>query len=267
MPTRLFPTLFRYFAVISLVFCLTGCAKSEPPAKETQLKAKEPKVVLKELEVKVKDTLITNENVVEKLMAYGKKNPETTVLITTSLGEIKIKLYKDTPLHRASFIMLAKSGYFNGTVFTRVVKDFMAQGGSPYTYVQVDLQKSIGLYTVPAEMTKKHIHKRGAVCAARDYENNPDKRSDPFVFYFVEGTRFSDESLDRYEKTNGYHYSATQRNYYLNKPGAAHLDGEHTVFGEIISGYSVVPKLTAVETDRQGWPIEDIFIVKIEVLK
>jgi len=268
MKTRLFPTLFSavLFVFIS-VFNLSGCSENKPSTKAIPPKVKKNKEVVKPVEIKVIDTLINNENVIEKLLAYGEKNPETIVLITTSMGEIKVRLFKDTPLHRANFIMLAKSGYFNGTVFTRVVKDFMAQCGSPYTYVHVDLQKAIGQYTVPAEMNTKHFHKKGALVAARDYPNNPEKRSDPYVFYMVEGTRFGDETLDYYEEQNGYHYSAAQRKYYLNNQGAAHLDGEHTVFGEIISGYSVVPKLTAVETDRAGWPIDDIFVEKVEVLK
>ena len=264
---RLFPTLLKPFAFVLVVFSLVGCNEKSLESKDNPLQAQENKVIVKEPVIVVKDTLINDENATEKLLAYGEKNPETIVLITTSFGQVKIRLYKDTPLHRANFIMLAKSGYFSGTVFTRVVKDFMAQCGSPYSYVHVDLQKAIGHYTVPAEMSKRRFHKKGAVCAARDYPNNPDKRSDPYVFYFVEGTRFSDETLDSYERKNEYQYSSVQRNYYLKNPGAAHLDGEHTVFGEIISGYSVIPKLTAVKTDRQGWPIDDIFIEKVEVLK
>lgn len=211
--------------------------------------------------------LITDENVVRKLTAYGKANPETIVKIFTSKGAVTIRLFKDTPLHRANFIMLAKRGYFNGTVFMRVVKDFMAQGGAGATYVHTDLKKAIGNYTIPPEFSAKHIHKRGAVAAAREYRNNPDKRSDPYMFYMVEGTPFSDDTLDKYERKHGHKYSAAQRAYYTKNPGAAHLDNEHTVFGEIISGYSVVPKITAVETDRKDWPIDDIFIDSVAVIR
>jgi len=256
MLARIFPIIFI------IVFSLAGCTESDAPNELAPIKEIQETEVLPE----IKDTTINNENATERLLAYAEKNPETIVLIHTTLGELKIRLFKETPLHRANFIMLAKSGYFDGTIFTRVIKNFIAQGGSPYSYVQVDLQKAIGRYTVPSEMSKKHIHKKGAICAARDYPNNPEKRSDPYSFYLVEGTRFSDETLDMYERKNDYHYSAAQRKYYINNPGAAHLDGQHTVFGEIISGFSVVPKITSVDTDKHDWPVDDIFIEKIEVI-
>jgi peptidyl-prolyl cis-trans isomerase B (cyclophilin B) len=240
---------------------LVSCDSTESP------KAK-PAAVSKSIVLPkqaVKDTLIRNDNVVERLTQYGKDNPETLADIYTRLGRIRIQLFKDVPLHRANFIMLAKSGYYNGTVFTRVVKNFIAQGGSAHSYQQVDIQRAIGLYTIPSEFTSKHYHYRGMLAAARDYEDNPEKRSDPFVFYFVEGTTYSDETLDHYEKDNGRKFSKSQRDYYTKKPGAAHIDNEHTVFGKIISGYSVVPKLTSVKTDKYGWPEEDLFIDSVIV--
>jgi len=217
--------------------------------------------------VAIDTTLITDENVSRKLLAYGKANPETIVKLTTSAGSIKIRLFTDTPLHRANFIMLTKAGYFDGTVFMRVVKDFMAQTGAPYTAVHTDLLRSIGNYTIPAEFSAEHIHVRGAVAAAREYTDNPEKRSSPNMFYMVEGVRFSAESLDKYEKKTSIKFTSQQRAYYLNNPGAAHLDGEHTVFGEIISGYEVIPKITSVTTDTKDWPKEDIFIEKAEVIR
>ena len=218
-------------------------------------------------QIEIDTNVITDENVVRKLTAYGRNNPETIVKVYTTKGAVTIRLFEDTPLHRANFIMLAKRGYFDGTVFMRVVKDFMAQGGAGATYVHTDLRKEIGYYTIPPEFTSKHIHKRGAVAAAREYRGNPDKRSDPYMFYMVEGTIFSDETLDKYERKHDKKYSAEQRAYYTTNPGAAHLDNEHTVFGEIISGYEVVPKLTAVETDRKDWPVDDIFIEKVEIIR
>ena len=253
----------RYICVaVFSVFLLTSCDSDEKKILKTTTVVKPKKVIPEKV---VKDTLIRNNNVVARLTEFGKNNPETVADIYTRLGKIRIELFEDTPLHRANFIMLAKSGYFNGTVFTRVVKNFIAQGGSAHSYQQVDIQRAIGLYTVPAEMNTQHYHFKGMVAAARDYEDNPEKRSDPFVFYFVEGTTFSDETLDHYETENGYTYSKTQRDYYTAKPGAAHIDGEHTVFGKIVSGYAVVPKLTSVKTDKYGWPDEDLFIDSVVV--
>lgn len=251
--------LFCLLLFISTV--LTSCSSSETTETKA-LSIPKPEAVPKKV---VKDTLIRNDNVVERLTAFGEKNPETIADIYTRFGNIRIQLFKDVPLHRANFIMLAKSGYYNGTVFTRVVKNFIAQGGSAHSYQQVDIQRAIGLYTVPAEFTIKHIHKQGMLAAARDYEDNPEKRSDPFVFYFVEGTTYSDEVLNHYEKDSGRKFTKYQRDYYTKNKGAAHIDNEHTVFGKIISGYSVVPKLTSVKTDKYGWPDEDLFIDSVVV--
>ena len=259
-------TMRTYIFILLSSIMVFSCNQPEPiktPQKKTVVK-KKPKLKKK---LAVDTNLITNENVERKLMAYGKANPETIVKIHTTKGIISIRLFEDTPLHRANFIMLAKKGYFEGTVFMRVVKGFMAQGGAAYTGEHTDIKRTIGRYTIPPEFNSKHIHKQGAVAAAREYRANPDKRSDPYMFYMVEGVRFSDETLDKYERKHDKTFSAEQRAYYTKNPGAAHLDGEHTVFGEIISGYSVIPKITAVETDRKDWPIEDIFIEKVEVVR
>jgi peptidyl-prolyl cis-trans isomerase A (cyclophilin A) len=242
-----------------------SCSEPETlnvPQKKTVVKKKpKPK------KPAVDTNLITDDNVERKLLAYGKANPESIVKVHTTKGIITIRLFEDTPLHRANFIMLAKKGYFEGTVFMRVVKGFMAQGGAAATGKHTDIKRTIGGYTIPPEFRAHYIHKQGAVAAAREYRNNPDKRSDPYMFYMVEGVPFSDETLDKYERKHGKQYTAEQRAYYTKNPGAAHLDGEHTVFGEIISGYSVIPQITAVETDRKDWPIDDIFIEKVEVVR
>ncbi|MBL4594475.1 MAG: peptidylprolyl isomerase [Flavobacteriales bacterium] len=236
---------------------------------------KEPKPVIHktirkaEIVEPVKPTynLITDTNVVARLTAYGKENPETLIDIYTSKGKIRIKLFKDTPLHRANFILLAKAGYFNHALFSRVAKKFMAQFGGSYDDLQREVQDTIGTYTIPSEMSHHHFHKKGAIAAARSYNNNPKKRSSSDEFYFVEGLKFSDISLDHYEDENRYTFTPAQRNYYKNNPGAAHIDGEHTVFGQIIHGFSVIPKLTHVDTDSQDWPVIDIYIDSVVIIK
>ena len=92
-------------------------------------------------------------------------------------------------------------------------------------------------------------------------------RSAPYSFYFVEGTKYSNKALDHYEEENNYKYPREHRSYYCSEQGAAHIDGVHTVFGEIIEGYSVVPKLTEVTTDSRDWPNTDLFIIKAEVVQ
>ena len=251
---------------VYIMACTNENSKQNPPKNKTiTTKVVEPK----------KDTLpstpstdlITDENVKEKLLAYGKENPETVVDIYTSYGKVRVRLYKDTPLHRANFIMLAKKGFFKGSIFTRAVQNFIAQGGGTYNEEQVAVKKSIGSYTIPAEIFESRFHKRGAIGAARGYLNNPNKRSDPYAFYLVEGMKYPKEMLQHYELKNNYTYSKKQIAYYTQKPGAAHIDGEHTVFGEIISGYHVVPKITVVETDSREWPRVDIYIDSVKVVK
>ena len=252
------------FIIPFLLFSLLFSCKEEKP--KTIVK-KEVKKVEKVIPPKPVYDLITGENVVEKLTQYGKENPETIVKIYTTKGKIKVKLFKDTPLHRANFILLAKSGFFNGVYFSRVSKKFMAQFGGSYDDLQRNIQDTIGNFTIPSEMSHHHFHKKGALAAARSYNNNPDKRSSSDEFYMVEGQKFSDLTLDHYAYENKYTFTSAQRKYYNSNVGAAHIDGEHTVFGQIIEGYNVVPKLTNVPTDSQEWPTTDIYVDSVIIVK
>tara|TARA_B100000809_G_scaffold266834_1_gene332031 strand:- start:4519 stop:5286 length:768 start_codon:yes stop_codon:yes gene_type:complete len=249
-----------YIFILHFFFSCTE-EKVEPTLKK---KIKQSKIIVKP---KVYFEKITNDNVVDRLTIYGKENPETIIDIYSTKGKIRIQLFKDTPLHRANFLLLVKAGYFKHSLFSRVAKKFMAQCGGSYDELQRSIQDTIGSYTIPSEMSHHHFHKKGAVASARDYKKNPTKRSACDEFYFVEGLKFSDISLDHYELENNYKYTLKQRNYYSKNPGAAHIDGEHTVFGQIISGYKVVPKLTHVDTDSQDWPVTDIFIDSAIVIK
>ena len=255
--------------IVSILIMAMACQTPEPEQKETTKpapkKVVQPKKVAPTLEPE--PALINNKNVEDTLLAYGKLNKETVVDITTSFGKIRVKLFEDTPLHRANFIMLTKERYFDSTVFNRVVPRFMAQCGAGSIGRHTDFKRDHGKFTIPAEMKKSHFHKKGAVAMARNYNGNPDKRSDPYAFYFVEGQRFLDETLDVYEEKNKYTYTKEQRAYYTKNEGAAHIDGQHTVFGQVISGYEVIPKLTAVATDRQDWPRDDIYILNVEIVR
>lgn len=250
------------FILLSL---LISC-DDEVKQKSIPKKVKKAKVVRK-VKKKPKLDLINNKNVVERLTAYGKKNPETLVDIYTSQGKVRVRLFKDTPLHRANFILLAKNGYYDGCYFSRVSKKFMAQFGGSYNDHQREVQKKIGVYTIPSEMSHHHFHRKGALAAARDYKNNPKKRSAMDEAYFVEGLKFSGYALDKYEHDNNYKYTQAQRDYYKNNPGAAHIDGEHTVYGIIIKGFSAIPKLTATKTDSQEWPTTNLYVDSVKVIR
>ena len=248
---------------IIILLVLFSC-KEDKPKKSVK---KTVKKVAKIIPQKPVYNLISDKNVVERLTAYGKKNPETIVDVYTSKGKIRVKLFKDTPLHRANFILLVKGGYFKDALFSRVAKKFMAQFGGSYEDLQRNIQDTIGSFTIPSEINHRHFHKKGALAAARSYNKNPNKRSSSDEFYFVEGQIFSDLTLDHYAYENKYKFTATQRKYYKNNVGAAHIDGEHTVFGQIIEGYNIVPKLTHVPTDSQDWPTTDIYVDSAIVIK
>lgn len=195
-----------------------------------------------------------NDNTVAPVLTqFGSQNPENVVVIGTRLGNIKIRLYDDTPLHRANFLRLVKMKYFDGTEFYRVVKNFMIQGGG-----SEKPGKEIGRYTVPAEFRPGRWHVRGAVAMAREYKDNPQKRSASHDFYIVQGTKFSPAELEAFAVENQLNLSAEQRRIYTSRPGAPHLDNEHTVFGEVIEGMDVVDKIAALETDKGNWPLQSV---------
>jgi peptidyl-prolyl cis-trans isomerase A (cyclophilin A) len=251
---------------VLFIFIFIGCFSCQEEKATPTNKKMIKKVIIVE-EPKIYFEKITNANVVERLTAYGIENPETVVDVFTSKGKIRIKLFEDTPLHRANFILLVKSGYFNHALFSRVAKKFMAQCGGSYDDLQRSIQDTLGSYTIPSEMSSHHYHKKGAVAAARNYKKNPNKRSACDEFYFVEGLKFSELSLDHYEQENQYNYTKQQRAYYTKNPGAAHIDGEHTVFGQIIKGNPIVSKITHVATDSQDWPITDVFVDSVKIIQ
>lgn len=226
----------KYSIFLYMIFLVgLGCTnpknkelKNKLPKKTNTVKSKD-QIVIKEEIPKDPDS-INNRNTVAFLTKYGTLNKETTLLIETRLGNIKIKLFKDTPLHRASFIFLSKVGYFDTTCFYRVVPNFIIQGGNSERMTTIRYRNKYKHYKIPAEFTK-HKHHYGAIAAARDWDNNPRKRSTPFEFYIVQ-----------------------------NKKGAYHLDGEHTVFGEVISGFSVIDKIVELKAGNDEWPLEDAFI-------
>lgn len=128
------------------------------------------------------------------------------VLLKTTLGDVKVLLYDETPIHRDNFKALVNAGVYDDVLFHRVIKDFMIQGGDPSTKssglpAEMD---SLKTYTIPAEFNNKYFHKKGALAAARQGNNiNPYMRSSGTQFYIVQGTKFTDEQLDQYEEMIG----------------------------------------------------------------
>ena len=247
---------------------------------------------------------------------------ETLVKIETTAGDIKVKLYNETPKHRDNFIKLVKDGMYEGTLFHRVIKDFMIQAGDPDSK-NAPKGKMLGAgdvgYTIPAEFVyPKFFHKKGALSAARQGDNvNPKKESSGCQFYIVTGKVYNDSTLLSMESQmnenklnvifntlaqkhmkeiykmrkandeNGlydlqeklfaeaqeiaakqpeFHFTPEQIEAYTTVGGTPHLDGEYTVFGEVVEGMDVVDKIQQVKTDRSDRPEEDVKIIKATIL-
>ena len=253
----------------------------------------------------------------------GNMEKETVLKIETSMGDIKVKLYNETPKHRDNFIKLAKDGTYNGTLFHRVIKDFMVQAGDPESK-NAPKGKMLGSgdvgYTVPAEFVyPKYFHKKGALSAARQGDEvNPKKESSGCQFYIVTGKVFNDSTLLNMEqqknqnkvteafnalaqkhmkeiykmrkandqdglyalqdtlfiqaeaeaaKQPDFHFTPEQIKAYTTVGGTPHLDGEYTVFGEVVEGMDIVDKIQQVKTDRSDRPEEDVKIINVSVIE
>ncbi len=183
------------------------------------------------------------------------------VIIETNFGEMVVELFNETPLHRDNFLKLAEEGYYNDLLFHRVIYGFMLQGGDPNSK-GASLDKKIGSgepnNKIPAEITPEHAHIKGALAAARG--NNPEKASSGAQYYIVHGSPIDEEKLDYYEQTKGIDYSTKIREAYLKNGGAAQLDQEYTVFGQVLSGFEVIDKIAKQPTEPNDRPSENIWM-------
>lgn len=166
---------------------------------------------------------------------------EPELELETSLGTMTIKLYKKTPKHKENFLKLVNENYYEGMRFHRVIEGFMIQSGDPNSR-DTSLIKQWGYggpqYTIPAEIVEDYRHKRGAIAAARKGNlANPMKASSGSQFYIVH-----------------------------NEEACEHLDGEYTIFGEVIDGMEIVDKIASKVTDHYDRPYDDIFITGIRLI-
>ncbi|MDB5135758.1 MAG: peptidylprolyl isomerase [Mucilaginibacter sp.] len=194
------------------------------------------------------------------VFAKGPKNQY--VRIKTGYGQCIIRLYNETPKHRDNFIKLTKKGFYNGTLFHRVIQNFMIQGGDPDSKnakPEVELGNGDVGYTVPAEFKDSVFHKRGVLAAARD--DNPKKASSGCQFYIVEGKRYTEGKLDTLEKAermHGHKFPAWQREWYETVGGTPQLDQGYTVYGEVVIGLDMVDRIAAVKKDERDRPLTDV---------
>lgn len=247
----------------------------------------------------------------------SRNDNEPEIKFKTTKGTIVVKLYAETPLHRDNFVKLVESGYYNGVLFHRVIRDFMIQAGDPASrHARKNQMLGSGdvPYTIPAEIVyPKYFHKKGALAAARQSDDiNPERASSGAQFYLVQGKIFTDAQLDTLEmkrktkyvqqlfdkswealsknlsekkiKLNNlqiahlrdsllknaekkvedekkFTFNAEQRQSYKTVGGTPHLDGEYTVFGEVIKGLDIVSNISVVKTGKLDRPIDNVRIL------
>ena len=253
----------------------------------------------------------------------NKQLSNVNVKIETTMGNIVVKLYDETPAHRDNFVKLVNEGYYNGTLFHRVINEFMIQGGDGDSRNAKPGQQ-LGMgdpgYKIPAEFVyPKYFHKKGALAAARQGDQtNPEKASSGSQFYIVTGTIFPHGRIKELEKQmqmqrvhNIFNQLAAERRNdimtmrrnrdqaglmalqeqliaeaemkakndapvaftpeqieaYSTIGGAPHLDGEYTVFGEVLEGMDVVEKIEKVKTGAADRPVEDVKVISMKIVE
>lgn len=189
----------------------------------------------------------------------------------TSKGEVIIKLYDETPKHKQNFIRLIEKGFYDSLLFHRVIKDFMIQGGDPLSK-NASRYKRLGAggpgYTLEAEIKPQFIHKKGALAAARQpNEENPKLRSSGSQFYIVTGRKYPRKYMGRFEEKRGTKYTEKELIAYETLGGAPHLDGQYTVFGEVMRGLDVIESICSAPTNNADRPSEDVYILTIKLIK
>ena len=231
----------RFFLVVIIIFFL-GCKNNSYNSIETSNIQKNKKTNVTdqiiELKEEVKENItLTDENVIDFLFEFEKNNKENHVRIYTPFGEIEILLYNNTPYHRSNFIYLTKKKYFEGTQFYRVINDFVIQAGNSDNIKVSKKRRDIGKYLLPNDFNKGHTHKRGMVSMPSSSVDNPYKMASPFEFFIVQ-----------------------------KKDGAHHLNGNYTIFGEVIDGMETVDIIANLPTDNRDWPLNNVYINKVEIV-
>ena len=204
-----------------------------------------------------------------------KTEKETVMVVETTMGTVEFKLYNETPLHRDNFIKLAEEHYFDSLLFHRIIDNFVIQGGDPnskYAAPGQELGDGEPDWRVPAEfrLDKGIFHHKGVVNAAREGDDtNPDRESCASQFCFMMGSPMTDEQLDRAQarldrQTGGtVKLTPEMREVYKKIGGSPHLDGQYTVFGEVVSGMDVLEAIQKVATDANDRPLEDVRMLRV----
>jgi len=211
-----------------------------------------------------------NKGKTQDMNTQDQKQTETKVLIKTTMGDMTIVLYSGTPYHSDNFKKLVEEGYFEGLLFHRVIQDFMIQGGDPNSK-DAPAGQQLGNggpgYTLPAEISPKYYHKKGVLSAARTGDQmNPTRRSSGSQFYIVTGKVYTDAELNTLEQRMFTKFTDEQREAYKTVGGTPFLDGQYTVFGEVIEGIDIAEKISKVKTDQYDRPAEDVKIISMKIV-
>lgn len=197
--------------------------------------------------------------------AHAQKNK---VRIETEYGAITVMLYDNTPLNTNNMVKMANEHFYDSTLFHRCIPQFMIQGGDPDSK-QAKPGQTLGNgglgTTIPAEINEVYYHKRGALGVARD--QTPDKSGSACQFYIVSGKTFTDADLDNMSKRTNRTYTPEQREMYKTQGGTPHLDGNYTVFGEVVEGMDIVDKIAAEPRDANDRPNKDIRMISVRVVE
>ncbi|MBR4389221.1 MAG: peptidylprolyl isomerase [Prevotella sp.] len=228
----------------------------------------------KRIELCVKGLAVAVVMAVSSAMAFAQEE-RREVMLETSLGNVRIALYNETPAHRDNFLRLVESGFYNGIAFHRVIYGFMIQAGDPATRDSTVVAPQVELKKIPAEIHFPQLfHKRGCLAAAREGDNvNPERMSSASQFYIVYGKRHDDAMLDRAQQQLDKNTQSTVvlppevREEYKRIGGTPHLDGQYTVFGEVLEGLDVVRDIDWVPTDDQDRPVDAVRIIRAYILK
>ena len=227
--------------IFSFLVILTLCCENSRVKKKEKIKIriekKDSKKKSKKILLENPKIILNNKNVINFFYAYNKENSYNKVKISTSFGEIIIKLFDETPYHKSNFIYLSKLGYFNNTFFHRVVPNFIIQGGNSDNKETSIKRRQIGKYLLPVDAKNKIRHDRGIVSMPSSDIANPFKLASPYEFFIVQ-----------------------------KKGGAHHLDGKYTPFGKVVKGMDVVDKINSQPIDKREAPINNIKML-IEVIK
>ena len=208
------------------------------------------------------------------MAASASSMAQTQVVLETTMGNIRIELNeKDCPLHSKNFKDLVEKGFYDSLLFHRLAYNFVVQAGDPNSK-NAEPGKLLGNveepYTIPAEICYPQLmHQRGALCMAREGDaNNPERASSAYQFYIVYGRRYDDAMLDKVQErldttTKGQvKLTPEVREIYKAKGGLPHLDGQYTVFGEVVEGLDVVKNMQMAEVDENSRPLNNIRILR-----